>query len=47
MSTSSSRQLWALSRTPTWKPRSSFLPSGVAPINISMQSACGFMRACK
>ena len=27
-STSSSRQLCALSRTPTWKPTSSFLPSG-------------------
>ena len=38
-STSSSRQLWALSRTPTWKPTSSFLPSGVAPISTSMHSA--------
>ena len=28
-STSSSRQLWALSQTPTWKPTSSF-PSGMA-----------------
>ena len=34
-STSSSRQLWALSRTPTWKPTNSFLPSGVAPISTS------------
>jgi hypothetical protein len=32
MSTSSSRQLCALSRIPVWKPTSSFLPSGVAPI---------------
>src|ERR1700740_2728568 len=39
MSMSSSRQLWALSRTPVWKPTSSFLPSGVAPISTSMHSA--------
>ena len=44
-SISSSRQLWALSRTPTWKPSSSFLPSGVAPIITSMHSAVGSMRA--
>src|SRR5882724_8716802 len=37
-SISSSRQLCALSRTPTWKPMSSFLPSGVAPISTSMHS---------
>jgi hypothetical protein len=35
-SISSSRQLCALSRTPTWKPTSSFLPSGVAPISTNM-----------
>src|SRR3954454_8913704 len=46
-STSSSRQLWALSRMPTWKPSSSFLPSGVVPISTSMHSACGSMRACR
>ena len=34
----SSRQLCALSRTPAWKPMSSFLPSGVAPISTSMHS---------
>ena len=45
--TSSSCQLWALSRTPTWKPTSSFLPSGVAPISTSMHSACGSIRACR
>src|SRR3954469_7857686 len=28
----------ALSRTPVWKPTSSFLPSGVAPISTSMHS---------
>src|SRR5271169_5108214 len=39
MSMRSSRQLCALSRTPVWKPTSSFLPSGVAPISTSMQSA--------
>src|SRR5215207_3317770 len=38
-STRSSRQLSALSRTPTWKPTSSFLPSWVAPISTSMHSA--------
>ena len=43
----SSRQLWALSRMPTWKPSNSFLPSGVAPISTSMHSACGSMRACR
>src|SRR5271170_2394276 len=31
----SSRQLCALSLTPVWKPTSSFLPSGVAPISTS------------
>src|ERR1039458_7672022 len=40
-STSNSRQLWALSRAPTWKPTSSFLPSGVAPISTSMDRALG------
>src|ERR1019366_8254346 len=46
-STSSSRQLCALSRTPTWKPMSSFLPSGVAPISTSMHSPWSSMRACR
>jgi hypothetical protein len=46
-STSSSRQLWALSRTPVWKPSSSFLPSGVAPISTSMHSAWSSIRACR
>ena len=32
---------------PVCKPRSSFLPSGVAPISTSMHSACGSMRACR
>jgi hypothetical protein len=40
-----SRQLCVLSRRPTWKPTSSFLPSGVAPISTSMHSACGSIRA--
>ena len=31
----SSRQLRAPSRTPVWKPTSSFLPSGVAPISLA------------
>jgi hypothetical protein len=44
--TSSSRQLWALSRAPTWKPTSSFLPSGVAPMITSTHSAWGSVRAC-
>ena len=44
-STSSSRQLCALSRMPTWKPSSSFLPSGVAPIITRMHSASGSIRA--
>jgi hypothetical protein len=35
------------SRTPTWKPMSSFLPSGVAPSSTSMQSLCSSMRACR
>ena len=39
MSMRSSRQLCAFSRTPVWKPTSSFLPSGVAPISTSMHSA--------
>ena len=38
-STNNSRQLCALSRTPTWKPTSSFRPSGVAPTSTSMHSA--------
>jgi len=37
----------ALSRTPTWKPMSSFLPSGVAPISTSMHSLWSSMRACR
>jgi len=45
MSISNSRQLRALSRTPTWKPISSFLPSGVAPMITSMHSAVGSKRA--
>src|ERR1035437_2758612 len=44
-STSNSFQLCALSRMPVWKPISSFLPPGVAPIRTSMHSACGSMRA--
>jgi hypothetical protein len=44
-STRSSRQLCALSRVPTWKPRSSFLPSGVAPMMTRRHSASGSMRA--
>jgi hypothetical protein len=36
----------ALSRTPVWKPTSSFLPSGVAPISTSMHSAVSSTRAC-
>src|SRR6516165_6122348 len=47
MSMCSSRQLWALSRAPVWKPTSSFLPSGVAPISTSIHSAVGSIRACK
>lgn len=43
--TRSSRQLCALSRTPTWNPTSSFFPSGVAPRITSMHSACGSIRA--
>jgi hypothetical protein len=43
----SSRQLCALSRTPVWKPTSSFLPSGVAPISTSMHSALSSIRACR
>jgi hypothetical protein len=39
--------LCALSRTPTWKPTSSFLPSGVAPISTSMHSALSSIRACR
>src|ERR1019366_3350570 len=46
-SMSSSCQLCALSRTPTWKPMSSFLPSGVAPISTSMHSLWSSMRACR
>ena len=37
----------ALSRTPVWKPTSSFLPSGVAPISTSMHSAASSIRACR
>ena len=33
---SNSRQLWALSRTPAWKPTSSLRPSGVAPMRTRM-----------
>src|SRR6516162_7634903 len=44
MSMRSSRQLCALSRTPVWKPTSSFLPSGVAPISTSMHSAASSIR---
>src|SRR6266481_2162887 len=47
MSIRSSRQLCALSRTPVWKPTSSFLPSGVAPISTSMHSAASSIRACR
>src|SRR5665647_3079171 len=43
----SSRQLCALSRTPTWKPMSSFLPSGVAPISTIMHSLWSSIRACR
>ena len=43
----SSRQLCALSRTPVWKPTSSFFPSGVAPISTSMHSAASSIRACR
>jgi hypothetical protein len=39
--------LCAFSRTPVWKPTSSFLPSGVAPISISMHSAVSSIRACR
>lgn len=41
MSIRSSRQLCALSRTPTWKPTSSFLPSEVALMITSMHLATG------
>src|SRR6516162_10584208 len=47
MSMRSSRQLCAFSRTPVWKPTSSFLPSGVAPISTSMHSAASSIRACR
>src|SRR6185369_1327872 len=47
MSMRSSRQLCALSRTPVWKPTSSFFPSGVAPISTSMHSALSSIRACR
>src|SRR6056297_4337652 len=47
MSTNSSRQLCVLSRTPTWKPTSSFFPSGVAPRMTSMHSAWASIRACR
>jgi hypothetical protein len=32
---------------PVWKPTSSFLPSGVAPISASMHSALSSIRACR
>ena len=32
---------------PVWKPTSSFLPSGVAPISTSMHSAASSIRACR
>src|ERR1700735_2703678 len=47
MSMRSSRQLCAFSRTPVWKPTSSFLPSGVAPISTSIHSAASSIRACR
>src|SRR5438876_11127189 len=37
----------APSRTPVWKPTSSFLPSRVAPISTSMHSAASSIRACR
>src|SRR5271169_6426221 len=37
----------ALSRTPVWKPTSSFFPSAVAPISTSMHSAFASIRACR
>ena len=40
-------ELCALSRTPVWKPTSSFLPSAVAPISTSMHSAFASIRACR
>jgi hypothetical protein len=46
-SQNSSRQLWALSRKPVWKPTNSFLPSRVAPMTTSMHSACSSIRACR
>ncbi len=43
---SSSRQDCALSRTPSVRPTSSFLPSGVAPMMISRHCAVSSRRAC-
>src|SRR6516162_3500275 len=45
-SRSSSRQDCALSRIPSLRPTSSFLPSGVAPIMISRHCALSSRRAC-
>ena len=39
--------LRALGQAPTWKPTSSLLPSGVAPISTSMHSALSSILACK
>ena len=45
-SSSSSRHDWALSRTPSMRPTSSFLPSGVAPMMTSRHCASSSSRAC-
>src|SRR5215831_6721085 len=45
MSSRSSRQLCALSRTPVWKPTNSFLPSVSRSISTSMHSAACSIRA--
>ena len=45
-SRSNSRQDCALSRTPSVRPTSSFLPSGVAPMMISRHCALSSRRAC-
>lgn len=42
-STSNVRQLCAVSEEPKWKPRISFLPSGVVPMITRMHSAYGFI----
>src|SRR4051812_37523191 len=46
-SSSSSRQSWALSRAPSVKPSSSFLPSGVAPMMTRMHCLASSRRACR